>query len=332
MIRAATVHGADGGVDADVPLERLQEAAADRGGFAWVDLVDPSERELAAVAAELGLHALLVEDIAARGQRTKLEPYGDVRYLVLHRPDGDGPPQEVHVVAAPAWVVTATWGEAGAAWIDGVRERVAAADGDLRPSPGAVVHAVLDAVGDEVLERAEALDDEAQALEERALGDAPPAAEESYRALRQVARLARLAEPLADVVGRFGTAVPEDDPELRRHVRDVADHVQRAANRLEAQHALVQGMLQLQAARVAERQNEHMEALAERSFEQGEQVKRVTSWAAILFAPTLIAGVYGMNFRAMPELHWALGYPFALLLMLVFSVGLYVAFKRKHWL
>ena len=91
-------------------------------------------------------------------------------------------------------------------------------------------------------------------------------------------------------------------------------------------------LLQLQAARVAERQNEHMEALAERSFEQGEQVKRVTSWAAILFAPTLIAGVYGMNFRHMPELHWLLGYPFAILLMLVFSLGLYLAFKRKHWL
>lgn len=331
-VRAAALLGPDGTATQGVPVERLRAEAAARGGVAWVDLVDPAEDELAALAASLDLHPLLVEDIAKRGQRTKLEPYGPVRYLVLHRPDDDGAPHEVHVVAGPDWVVTATWGDP--AWIDAVRAR-AAGDGaraTLPMSPDAIVHAVLDAVGDAVLERAQALQDEADGLEDRSPGSAPPDVDDAYRALRRVARLTRIAEPLGDVVARLAAEAPADGTELRRHLRDVADHVQRAVNRLEAQHALLQGVLQLQAARIAQRQNEHMEALAERSFAQGEQVKRVSSWAAILFAPTLVAGIYGMNFDLMPELRWPLGYPLALLAMVALSGGLYLAFKRKHWL
>ena len=129
-----------------------------------------------------------------------------------------------------------------------------------------------------------------------------------------------------------GTPDREQATELRDHYRDVLDHVIRLNERVASFRALLQNALAVNAALVAQRQNEEMQRMTQSSFEQNEQVKRISSWAAILFAPTLVASIYGMNFANMPELGWAEGYPFALGLMVAMGLALYLAFKHNKWI
>jgi magnesium transporter len=120
--------------------------------------------------------------------------------------------------------------------------------------------------------------------------------------------------------------------EIRRHLRDVLDHVLRVIDRSESFRTLLENALTVHSTLIAQKQNDEMTRMTETSLAQGEQVKKISGWAAVLFAPTLVAAIYGMNFTNMPELKWFLGYPFALALMLGSGVGLYIAFKKRGWL
>ena len=146
----------------------------------------------------------------------------------------------------------------------------------------------------------------------------------------------RAVEPLENVFVSLREQLKErasdSDLELRRALRDVADHATRVLERTEGFRQLLSNILTVNAALVAQRQNEEITSLTEAGYEQNEQVKRISSWAAILFAPTLVASIYGMNFDHMPELGWVLGYPFAILLMLLLGAGLYAVFRRRGWL
>jgi magnesium transporter len=122
------------------------------------------------------------------------------------------------------------------------------------------------------------------------------------------------------------------DEEMQTYLRDVADHLIEVAESVETFRAALRDILTVNATLVAQRQNEEMTHLTEVSIKQGDEVKRISGWAAILFAPTLVGAIYGMNFDTMPELHWVWGYPFALLLMLAVSVGLYAVFRWKKWM
>ena len=157
-----------------------------------------------------------------------------------------------------------------------------------------------------------------------------------YTLSREVIEFQRAVEPLQEIFVELRERLKERastaDLELRRALRDVADHATRVMERVDGYRQLLSNILTVNAALVAQRQNEEMTRLTEASFDQNEQVKRISSWAAILFAPTLIASVYGMNFDYMPELHWAGGYPFALALMLLLGGALFVIFKRSGWL
>ncbi|SDR76958.1 magnesium and cobalt transport protein CorA [Agrococcus carbonis] len=324
---------ADGARVAHVPVDLLHETAAERGGFAWFDLVDPTEDELRAAAAELELHSLVVEDIAQRGQRPKLEPYDRTVYCVVHRirPGSDeSSTEEVHAIVGPSSVVTVSWGDA--AGLGEVRRRVEEAQERLPRTPIAVLHALLDEAADGHADRTDAARERIAQLEEAFFGEGDPQTVEVYRTMREVLAISRAAEPMSPIVERLLARLPDAELELRRHLRDVDDHARRTSARLQGAQRLLTGLLQLAAARVAERQNEEIRAMTEQQIVQNDQTKKVTSWAAILFAPTLVAGIYGMNFRHMPELHWLLGYPFAIVLMLLFAGVLYVVFKRRHWL
>lgn len=326
----------DGAPLAAGPFDRVLETAADRGGFAWVDLVDPDEAELLAVTAELELHPLVVEDVLQRGQRPKLEPYDGVSYCVLHRVEQLGDrlvPREVHAIVAPRCIVTISWG--GREGLAEVRRRLESGVDGLEASPPSVLHALLDETADEHAALADTMRERVAEIEEAFFGEGDPGTVDVYRALRGVIALERAAEPMSGIVERLAARLPregDEHAELRRHLRDVDDHAQQTAARLEGAQRLLTSLLQLAGARVAERQNDEMRALTALQIEQNDQTKKVTSWAAILFAPTLIAGIYGMNFRFLPELHWALGYPFALLLMVLLAGGLYLAFRRRGWL
>jgi len=335
MAIADTSVWADGARVAEaVPFDRVLETAADRDGFAWVELVDPTERELLAVADELDLHHLLVEDVVSRGQRPKLESYGTTQYCVVHRVEADAADElvgrEVHVIVSDRCVVTVSWhGDDAPAR---VRERLERGIAPLRLAPLTVLYAILDHTADAHERLAIGVHEQIEGIEDVFFGEEHPPTVDTYRAMRRVLALQRAADPMSDVVDRVAARVGEEQLELRRHLRDVDDHARRTATRLAGDRDLLASMLQLASARVAERQNDELRAMTEQQIEQNDQTKKVTSWAAILFAPTLIAGIYGMNFTHMPELEWLLGYPFAIVLMLAFAGVLYLVFKRKRWL
>ncbi len=318
-----------------VPFDRVFETAAERDGFAWVDLVDPTEVELREVADELDLHHLLVEDVVSRGQRPKLEPYGTTAYCVVHRVEDGGQGdalvgREVHVIVSDRCVVTVSWHGDDAP--RRVRERLRRGIAPLRLTPLAVLYAILDDTADAHERLAMGVHEQIEGIEDVFFGEEHPPTVDIYRTMRRVLALQRAADPMSDVVERVAARIGDDELELRRHLRDVDDHARRTATRLGGDRDLLASMLQLASARVAERQNDELRAMTEQQIEQNDQTKKVTSWAAILFAPTLIAGIYGMNFTHMPELGWLLGYPFAVVLMLAFAGILYLVFKRRHWL
>ena len=157
-----------------------------------------------------------------------------------------------------------------------------------------------------------------------------------YQLTREVIDFHRAVEPLRDIFAqlrwRFAKNGEHADVELRRRMRDVEDHATRVLERVENYRALLANLVGVNGTLVAQRQNEEMARMTEAGYEQNEQVKRISSWAAILFAPTLVAGIYGMNFDHMPELGWVFGYPFALLLMLLLGAMLFLVFKRRSWL
>jgi magnesium transporter len=317
----------------EVPFDRVFETAAERGGFAWVDLVDPTEAELRAVADELDLHHLLVEDVLSQGQRPKLESYGSLDYCVVHHVTAEGDAlvsRELHAIVAERSVVTVSWHGDGA--LADVRRRLERGIDTLELTPRAVLYALLDNAADVHERIALDLHGRIEGIEDVFFGEQHPPTVDIYRAMQRLLALQRAADPMSDVVARAADRVGEHDLELRRHLRDVDDHARRTAARLAGDRDLLASMLQLATARVAERQNDEIRAMTEHQILQNDQVKKVTSWAAILFAPTLIAGIYGMNFSVMPELHWLLGYPFAVVLMIAFSGALYLIFKRRQWL
>ncbi|MBO0849679.1 MAG: transporter, partial [Pseudonocardia sp.] len=199
-----------------------------------------------------------------------------------------------------------------------------------------VLYAVLDQVVDDYGPVLDGLRGDIDEIETQVFDGDPGASRRIYQLSREVIEFQRAVEPLTELLdnvrellkGRAG----EEDRELRRMLRDVADHHARVVERTEGFRQLLTNILTVNAALVAQRQNDEMTRLTEASYQQNEQVKRISSVAAILFAPTLIAGVYGMNFNHMPELNWLLGYPFAIGLMLLLSLGLYLFFRFRGWL
>ena len=204
----------------------------------------------------------------------------------------------------------------------------------LRRGPEAVLYAILDTVVDGYAPVIAGLQNDIDEIETQVFGGDPKVSRRIYELSREVIEFQRAARPLLDILqglsagfDKYGT-----NEELRRYLGDVADHATTAAERVDVFRQTLADILTLNATLVSQAQNEDVQHLTEASYAQNEQIKRISSWAAILFAPTLIGTVYGMNFDHMPELHWILGYPFALVLMALVCVGLYVVFKRRGWL
>src|SRR3712207_3252285 len=155
-----------------------------------------------------------------------------------------------------------------------------------------------------------------------------------YELSREAIEFQRASKPLPGILGRL-IANPDEydlEPELQRYLRDVQDHALRFVERVDSFRELLQNILSVNLTLVGLSQNEEVKALTEASITQNNEVKKISAWAAILFAPTLVGTVYGMNFEHMPELHWTFGYPFALLIMVLVSASLYLIFKNRGWL
>jgi magnesium transporter len=302
--------------------ESTYGACRRRGGMAWIGLYEPDEAEFSSVAEEFGLHPLAVEDAVHAHQRPKLEKYGDTYFVVLKTARYVDETEtvefgEIHVFVGEDFVVTVRHGEASA--LRGVRERL---EGDrelLRRGPAAVLYAIMDRVVDDYGPVVDGLENDIDEIESEVFGGSPHVSRRIYELSREVVEFHRATRPLAGVLERMlSDGGPPLDVELKRYMRDVHDHAIRTNEQIEGFRELISNILNVNLTLV--------------SVEQNDEVKRISAWAAILFAPTVIAGIYGMNFDRMPELHWNFGYPFALALMLGVSGVLYALFRRRGWL
>jgi len=327
------------GVRSTVPvtLDLTFEDLRDNGGFAWIGMYRPTEEELRSVATEFGLHPLAVEDALKGHQRSKIEHYGDVLFIVLRSARYLDAPEEVefgevHLFIGPNFAISIRHAESPD--LGRVRKRLERAPELLALGPHAVLYAVFDEVVDEFQPVIAGLENDIDEIEGQIFEGDPAVSKRIYKLASEAMAFQRATHPLVDILNLLeeGYEKKNIDLELRRNLHDVLDHSLKTVERADAFRALLQNALTVQSTLVAQRQNDEMRTLSQTSIEQGDQVKKISGWAAILFAPTLIAAIYGMNFTFMPELKWTFGYPFALGLMLISAVVLYVVFKRRDWL
>jgi magnesium transporter len=239
---------------------------------------------------------------------------------------------EIHVFVGTDFVVTVRHGEAP--HVREVRRQMEGQPDLLRRGPAAILYAIMDRVVDDYEPVVEGLQNDIDEIETEVFSANAGVSRRIYELSREVIEFQRAVQPLPGMLSAL-IADFEDygvDPELQRYLRDVQDHAIRVTDQVAGFRELLQNILSVNLAIVGLQQNEEVKVLSEAAIEQNDQVKRISAWAAILFAPTLVGTVYGMNFRYMPELNWTLGYPFALMLMLAVSVSLYVVFKRRGWL
>ncbi|QNP69402.1 magnesium and cobalt transport protein CorA [Streptomyces roseirectus] len=317
--------------------DTYRELREQAGSLAWIGLARPTEAELHSLATEFGLHPLAVEDAKEAHQRPKLERYGDTLFVVLRAARYLDAPEEIdfgelHVFLGPDFVLTVR--HADAPDLSAVRRRMEETPELLRLGTEAVLYAILDAVVDGYAPVVSGVQNDIDEIETEVFRGDPEVSRRIYELSREMVEFQRATRPLVGMLhglmagfSKYGT-----DDELQRYLRDVADHVTHTSERVDGFRQALTEILTVNATLVTQQQNAEMRALAEAGFEQNEEVKKISSWAAILFAPTLVGTIYGMNFTHMPELDWPLGYPFALALMGVVCVSLYVVFKRRDWL
>lgn len=318
-------------------MDETFEVMREHGGFAWIGLYRPSADELDAVAEEFGLHRLAIDDAKNGHQRAKLELYGDSIFTVL-RParyiDATEEVEfgEVNVFVGPNYVVTVRHAESPNLGL--VRERLEGSPELLSEGPFAVLYAICDQVVDEYAPVLAGLENDLDEIEDALFGDDPGISRRIYELFGEVLELGRAVHHVPDMLQALesGVAGHVVDEELQRNLRDVRDHSIRVAERTESFRQILTSAMTVHHSHVGQRQSEEMRRLTQASIAQGEEVKKISSWAAIIFAPTLIAGIYGMNFDKIPELTWEYGYLWALGLMVAFAGTLYVIFKRKNWL
>jgi len=314
-------------------LQETYQASREQRGLAWIGLHEPTEEEFSSVAQEFGLHPLAVEDAVKAHQRPKLERYDETLFVVL-RParyvDETESVEfgEVHVFVGEDFVVTVRHGEASE--LGKVRKRLEGDPDLLRLGPEAILYAIMDQVVDDYGPVVEGLENDIDEIETEVFSGNAGVSRRIYELSREVIQFQRATQPLPGILrDLIGGA---ENPELQRYLRDVQDHALQATEQVASFRELLQNILSVNLTLVGLSQNEEVKAITEVSIAQNDEVKRISAWAAILFAPTLVGTVYGMNFDYMPELHLALGYPFALLLMLLVSLSLYAVFKHRGWL
>ncbi|MDR1767043.1 MAG: magnesium and cobalt transport protein CorA [Propionibacteriaceae bacterium] len=304
---------------------------------AWLNLVEPATERVDQLADDLNLHDLLREDLVQAHQNPKLERYGDTLFAVLHTAhyvDSTEQVQfaEVHVLVRPDQAVTITHGFTRA--VATARRRMSGESELLSLGPEAVLYAVLDAVVDEYGPVVKGFGHDVSEIDYQVFSADPGVSHRIWSLSGQVAQFDRAAQAMREVLGGlmagFGAySVPE---QLQSYLRDVADHLRSVIDATKHYRDRLRDILTLNATLVSQRQIEEIKKLNEAGQAENDAMKRISAWAAIVFVPSVIAGIYGMNFDNMPELHWAYGYPFSLGLMLVATVGLWVMFKVKHWI
>ena len=306
-----------------VDLEHAYDERRNEDTFVWIGLYEPTEQEFDSLRREFELHPLAVEDAIHAHQRPKLEVFDDMVLLVLKTARYVDPSEvvelgEVLVFLGHDYLITVRHGEASS--LKPVREALENDPERLRSGPGAVLHAILDRVVDDYGPAIDGLQQDIDEVEaELFSGARTNPGKRIYRLLREVLEFRRASAPLVVPIEKLAAGhFAQVDPSIREYFRDVNDHLIRARDQLDGMHDLLSSSLQANLAQVAVRQNEDM--------------RRISAWVAIIAVPTMIAGIYGMNFEHMPELTWTFGYPLVLAVMVVICTTLYRYFKRSGWL
>ncbi len=308
--------------------EALEEAKRHRNAFVWLGIHEPGEVEFSDVAATFGLHELAVEDAVKAFQRPKLERYNDVTFVVLktaryvdhHELTATSEVVEtgdVMMFIGERFVLTVRHG--AACRLGGVRAELEQRRELLRQGPWAVFHAVTDQIVDRYVEVVDAIEDDIDSVEIEVFGRSSADVQRLYQLKRELVELKRAVLPLARPLDSLiSGAVPSVPEEIRRYIRDIADHHNRVTDQIASFDDLLNSILQASLAQVGIRQNNDM--------------RKISAWVAIAAVPTAVAGVYGMNFDYMPELRWQFGYPLVLTVIVGVCVLLYRQFKRTGWL
>ncbi len=306
----------------DLTLDEAGEAARGDGAFVWLGVLEPSAEEFESIASEFDLHELAVKDAINAHQRPKVELYGDTLFVVVKTAryvDSEEVIEvgELMLFVNPRFIITVRHGEGD---LGAVRERVERRPDLLRRGTGMALYAILGYVVDGYEVAAQGVDVDIQEVEREVFsdnGDNP--AERIYKLEREVLDFHAAVAPLSDAVDEIARGhfevVPDD---LREYFRDVDDHLRRASGRIAGFRELLGSALHANLTQVSVRQN--------------EDLRKISAWVAILAVPTMIAGIYGMNFEHMPELKWRFGYPAALVFILVICLLLYRRFRRAGWL
>ena len=316
-------------------LGHMADAFRSAGGLAWLGLYRPTHEELVAVAAEFGLHELAVEDAVRRHDRPKLERrYGNILFCVLRAAryvDATETVEfsEVQVFAGPHFVVTVRHGEAPD--IGTLRRALESRPDLLQRGPATILHAIVNRVLDDYRPVVAGIENDIDEIEDDVFNGSAGAPRRVYELSREVIAFQRATKPLPPMIERL-IDEPSLDENERRYLRDVQDHALRVVEQADGFRQLLQNILSVNLTLETKSLAEMSNALTEMSNAQNEEVKKISAWAAILFAPTLVGTVYGMNFENVPELTWALGYPLALALMVLLGLALYVSFKRRNWI
>ncbi len=321
-------HGAE-------PAAAIREAR-DRHGIVWIGLKRPGPAELEAIGRELGLHPLAVADSLRGHQRAKLEHFGDATFLVLQPARYVDSSEtvdftEVDVFVGNNFIVTVH--EEEPVGLAELRERLKAHPEILAKGTFGILWAVFEDLLDGYAPVLDGVENDIDEIEQELFSRDPEVSQRIFKLQREVIDLQHATLPLADMLDRMQRIVADARGTTEAPAfRDADDRARHVDARVAGFRHTLDNALTVDATLADQARNDEMRRLTEFGIQQNDQVKKISGWAAILFAPTLVGTIYGMNFRNMPELSWEFGYPLALLAMVVTSVTLYTVFKRKDWL
>lgn len=317
--------------------DAFQQLDATEGGFAWIGLERPGEHEMGILAEEFGLNALAVEDTIVAHQRPKVERYEDTLFMVLRAASYVDATEsvefgEIHVFVGDRFVITVR--HADTPDLRRVREELEADPERLAKGSLTVLLRLLDIVVDDYLPVVYGIDNDIDEIDAEVFTGNADVSKRIYQLTREVIDFQRAVRPVGEAINvlRHDRVFLHADDATHQQLRDIEDHVMAVHDRIESMREALVGVLNLHLALQAQVSNEQMAAMSEASLKQAEDARRIAAWAGVFFVPTLVTGVYGMNFHRMPELSWQLGYAYALALMLGSALVMFVIFKLQKWL
>lgn len=314
----------DGRRVSNIEIEDISDVLLEPHGFVWIGLHEPNEQLLKQIKEEFRLHELAIEDAHRAHQRPKLESYGDTLFIVLRtiqvNPDNRQIEfGETHFFLGRNFIISIRHGSSRA--YSDVRSRCESTPHLLRKGPGFALYAVMDSIVDQYFPVIDSLETDLETLEEKIFGEqsSRETTEQIYHLKRQFVEVKRGIAPLIDICNRLMRfdleLIPED---THPYFRDIYDHAIRINEMVDSGRELLATALEANFSLI--------------SISQADVQKRFAGWAAIIAIPTMIAGIYGMNFRFMPELQWEYGYPMVLAMTAISCGLIYGLFKRAGWL